>query len=293
VSNPSNPSDPAVPSNPDGPVPAPARAMLDVVDAEVAGRLIAWTASCAAGRTSAAAAAEVIEAGTDGHVVAGLADSSSDVVLVEALERLHRAQIQRVTLTLPAAGDPLGLASGGPLLQAAVVAESAVVVETGQGAFGLVPERDRRGSSYAGVRWQVLRGAASAAALSVAPDVIIEQADRALRRALRAASEDLEGVDLARWRAEAAAGRAAADAALRSRTRALPPNWPAPSRALAERSIALWRVLRIAMSDQSAASASGSLRRVETLRLLSHAVREAAMIAFNVPAAALLDGPIR
>lgn len=268
--------------------PAPAPSSDPVVDAESAGRLVAWTASCAVGRTPIAAAAEAIEAGTSGQVVSGLPETTSDLDLGEALEWLQRAGIQRLTLTLPTAGDPLGLTSGGPLLQAAVLAESAAVIETAHGSLGLVPAPDRRGSSYAGVRWLVLPGAAISPALTVSPDRVIEQADRALRRALRAASEELEGIDLAVWRSEAETGRSAADAALHARTRTLPSAWPAQARALAERSIALWRVLRVAASDQGAASASGSLLRVDALRSLSHAVREAAQTAYNVPAAALL-----
>lgn len=282
-------SNPAVPPNPAGPpLPPSASTSESIVDAESAGRLVAWAASCAAGRTSVTAAAEAIQAGSSGHVVGGFPEAPSDLTMDDALDWLHKARIRRLTLALPTAGDPLGLSGGGSLLQAAVVAESAAIIETAQGSFGLVPLPDHRGSSYAGVRWQVSAGAAIAPALTVSADRIIEQADRALRRALRAASDELEKVDLAIWCAEAGAGRSGADAALHTRTRTLPPNWPAAARALADRSIALWRVLRVAAADQGAASASGSLLRMESLRSLSHAVREAAQIAYNVPAAALL-----
>ena len=196
-------------------------------------------------------------------------------------------------MVLPTSGDPLGLAAAGPLTPAAVLAEAAVVVSCHADTFGWVPEPDMRGSSYAGVRWRGYAGSVVAPPAGVAPDRIVEQADRALRRALRAATEALADVDLARWRAEAAAGRQAAESALRTRPRAMPPSWPAPARVLGERALALWQVVRIAASDSGASSASGVAVRAGALRDLSHAVREAAMIAYNVPAAAILGGSRR
>jgi len=79
-----------------------------------------------------------------------------------------------------------------------------------------------------------------------------------------------------------------ATAALRTRLRALPPSWPPAARALAERSIGLWRALDVVGADDGAASASAHAARRSAVRALSHAVREAAMVAFNVPASALL-----
>jgi hypothetical protein len=112
---------------------------------------------------------------------------------------------------------------------------------------------------------------------------VVEQADRALGRALRAATNELAALDLAHWRPEVAAGRKEAEAALRAAGQRFPPGWPPPARALAERALMLWRIVRAARADAGAISASGSQARNQALSALSHAVREAAMVAYNVP----------
>ncbi|MGH8889469.1 MAG: hypothetical protein ACRDV3_06860 [Acidothermaceae bacterium] len=285
-------------STPATPFRPPSSASSSVVDAELAGRFVAWSAATVAGRVQVGPAASAIEAGTNAHVVVGSpaasAETSQEISLREALDAMLAAQPRRLTLVLPTTGDPLGLSGIGPFTQAAVLAEVGVAVEYADASFGWVPEPDARGSSYSGVRWKVLPGSAAATVLTVDADRIVEQADRALRRALRSATETLGNVDLARWRPEVASGRVAADAALQAKVRAMPPGWPVAARVLGERAIALWRVLRVATADQGAVSASGSAARIEALRALSHAVREATMTAFNVPAAALLrDSGVR
>lgn len=256
---------------------------------------MAWAASVVAGRAKPTDAAAAIEAGTSGHVVVGLpADAyarsgpSPETALADALDAVRRARPRRLSLVLPTAGDPLGLRGVGAFGEAAVLAEVGVAVEFADASSGWVPELDVRGSSYAGIRWTVLPGAAAPAALTTDAERIVEQADRALRRAMRAAADALGEVDLAHWRPEAAGGRVAADTALHARVRAMPPGWPAAARVLGERAVALWRMLQVALADQGALSAAGSAVRIDVLRTLSHVVRETAMTAFNVPAAALL-----
>lgn len=266
-----------------------------VVEPEVAGLFVAWTAAAAAapaaarGHLGADRAAAAIEAGTDGHVVAGLPGHPPEATMAEAVGWLLDAEPRQLSLVLPVAGDPLGLSGTGGFAEAALLAESGITVECAAGWFGLVPEPDLRGSSYRGVRWRLHpTPSALMPAVGADPQRIVEQADRALRRALRAATEALAGVDLAQWRDESVAGRSAADAAIRAKPRPLPPAWPVAARVLAERSLALWRVVRVAALDAGAASASGSSVRSAALRDLSHAVREAAMTAYNVPARVLL-----
>lgn len=261
------------------------------VDPQTAGLLASWTAAATAGQVSVAQAAAAIEAGADGHVVRGLTAPSSELELADALARVVDERPRLVRVAFPAPGDPLGLHGAGPFTSSALLAQCAVVVER-DAPLGLVPEPDLRGSSYRGVRWQVFElDDATSPPLTVEPARILEQADRALRRALRSATEALEGVDLARWRPESVTGGADAAVALRARLRALPPSWPVAARALAERCVALWRALDVAAADGGAASISAGTVRAEALRELSHAVREAAMVAFNVPAGALLARP--
>lgn len=265
----------------------PSRA--DHVDPESAGRLVAWAAALAAGKARLEDALTAVEAGSDGHVVQGLPATDCDVPMIDALTLLCRSRVRAVTLVLPVAGDPLGCSDASPFTNAAVLSEQGVAVDCDAFSAGWVPEPDLRGSSYRGVRWRTHPGTATNPPLTVAPERIIEQADRALRRALREATETLGTLDLAQWRSEAAAGRAAADIALRSRVRSLPPGWPAAARELGQRALALWRVLRVASADPGASSASAGMVRTHALRPLSRAVREAAMVAFNVPATALLS----
>lgn len=264
------------------------------VDPQSAGLLAAWTVAVVARQASLGQAVAAVEAGTDGHVVQGLAGADgggSEVALVTALGTLLERRPAGVRVAFPQPGDPLGLHGAGAFTSSALVAQSAVVVE-GAAPFGLVPEPDLRGSSYRGVRWRVFAlDDVTSPPLTVDPSRVVEQADRALRRALRAATEALEGVDLARWRPEAATGGHEAGAALRSRPLALPPNWPPAARALAERAVSLWRMLDVATADDGAASVSAAAVKSVALRDLSHAVREAAMVAFNVPASALLARP--
>lgn len=266
------------------------------VDPQFAGLLTAWTAATAAGQATLAEAVAALESLADGHVVLGLPGpsgpaSTDELPLAGALAELVDARPRCVRVAFPAPGDPLGLREAGGFTSSALLARSAAIVD----AVGLVPEADLRGSSYRGVRWQAFElpatpSAVSEPTLAVEPSRIIEQTDRGLRRALRDATQALEDVDLARWRPEASSGGVAAAAALRTRLRALPPSWPVAAKALAERSIALWHALDVVSADDGAASVSASGMRLAAVRELSHAVREAAMVAFNVPASALLAG---
>jgi hypothetical protein len=252
--------------------------------------------------------------GNDGvELIARLPDVGAVAVefaLADVVAQLLRIGVTRVSLVLPVAGDPLGLTGAGAFSAAALDAECGVLLVTEQARIGLIPTPDKRGSSYRGWRWQVLiESLESVDALEAAvhddppspaagfapvgdlpaPDPlhVVEQADRALGRALRAATNELAALDLAQWRPEVAAGRKAAEAALRAAGQRFPPGWPPPARALAERALMLWRIVRAARADAGAISASGSQARSQALGALSHAVREAAMVAYNVPLLAL------
>jgi hypothetical protein len=263
-------------------------------DAELCGRFVAWIGSALAGRVDTAIACAAVETGSDGHVVAGWPDGGPatrtdgpELSLDELVVRLVDAGVRQVSLALPVAGDPVGVTGTGPFSRAALEAECGVALGADLTRFGLVPAADRRGSSYRGWRWRVFAEPVSPSdpRAPVEPHRVVEQADRALSRALRAATDELAALDLAQWRPEVTAGRKEAEAALRAAGQRMPPDWPAPARALAERSLALWRIVRVARADSGAVSSSGSQARGEALAALSHAVREAAMAAYNVPVA--------
>jgi hypothetical protein len=291
-------------------------AVVPVADPELCGRFAAWFATALTGRVEASAALTAIESGSDGHTVAGwhdwwggtngaglvarLPEAGQAIVeftIADVFDRLLDIGVQRVSLVLPVAGDPLGLVGIGTFSAAALDAECGVLLVTDHARLGLIPTPDRRGSSYRGWRWQVyvepIDLVAEAGPVDpfapvgnlppAEPEQVIEHADRALARALHAATHELAALDLAHWRPEVAAGRKEAEAALRAAGQRLPPGWPPAARALAERALMLWRIVRVARADAGAASASGSQVRGEVLRGLSHAVREAAMVAYNVP----------
>jgi hypothetical protein len=287
---------------------------VPVADPELCGRFAAWFATALASRVDSVGALTAIESGSDGHTVAGWHDwwagtngtglvtrvpdvgaALVEFTIADVFDRLLDIGVNRVSLVLPVAGDPLGLVGTGRFSRAALDAECGVLLVTDHARLGLIPTPDRRGSSYRGWRWQVYVEplddltepvdpfAAVGALPPVDPQHVIEQADRALARALHAATHELAALDLAHWRPEVAAGRKEAEAALRAAGQRLPPGWPPAARALAERALMLWRIVRVARADAGAASASGSQVRGEVLRGLSHAVRESAMVAYNVP----------
>ncbi len=235
-------------------------------------------------------AAAAIETGSDGHVVIGLPGCAGDVPLVDALRWLEGAGAARLTFALPVPADPLGVAHPGDFGTAATEAGAGIIATTHRaGTFGWVPVLDERGSSYRGWRWRLFATETpSAAQLPEEPLRLLDQADRQLRRALRAATDTLAAADLTRWRAEATSGRAAAAAALERHLGPWPARWPPAARALSEQAFALLHVLGVAEQDTGGASASVQRKRGEVLRELSRAVRAAAIVSFDVPAAAAL-----
>jgi hypothetical protein len=266
--------------------------------------MVAWLAATLAGSVDPESALSALQYDSDGQVAVGWPDRPlEELELADVFTGLLSTRVRTVALALPVAGDPLGLTSTGAFAQAALDAESAVVIGTDGPQLGLIPTRDLRGSSYRGWRWQVfIEPAVAPTAEPTAfvpvgtlppahPLHVIEQTDRALSRALRDATADLAALDLAQWRPEVAAGRKEAEAALRAAGQRMPPGWPAPARALAERALMLWRIVRVARADAGASSASGSHARAVALSRLSHAVRSAAMVAYNVPVVALPIAP--
>ncbi len=253
---------------------------VPVADPELCGRFAAWFATALASRVDSVTALTAIESGSDGHTVAGwhgwwagtngtglvarVPDVGAALVeftIADVFDRLLEIGVKRVSLVLPVAGDPLGLVGTGRFSVAALDAECGVLLFTDHARLGLIPTPDRRGSSYRGWRWQVYVEPLDAliepvdpfAAVGNLPPVdpqhVIEQADRALARALHAATHELSALDLAHWRPEVAAGRKEAEAALRAAGQRLPPGWPPAARALAERALMLWRIVRVARAD--------------------------------------------
>ncbi len=295
------------------------------VDPDVPGRLACWLAAAMAGPVDDARAVAAVEADSDGHIVAGLGSLGSEVTLSEAWPLLRASGAGQLAVILPAPGDALSAAGTGPFARAALDAGGGVLLETAGQRLGLVPRLDLRGSSYRGFYWiafeestflddahdgdaahdrtggrPITTGLPVTTGLPAVPTDLpaatvprlLEQADRALRRAIRAATDTLAGIDLAHWRPELAGSSAAADLALRTAHNRLPPNWPAPSRVLIERALGLWRVVQLATTTPGAASTSANAMRDQVLRELSRTLRESLMVAYNAPIHLLISGAV-
>jgi hypothetical protein len=272
------------------------------VDPDIAGRLASWVAASIGGRVDDSRAVAAVESGTDGHVVENLPGSAgpSQATLADAWPLLRAIRPGRLAVVLPAPGGTLPAVGSGPFARAAVTDGSGVLLEGADVRLGLVPQYDYRGSSYRGVRWLAfVESADGVVGVLPATDVpvpavprAIEQSDRALRRAIRAATETLGGIDLAHWRPEVADGGDAAEELLRTPGNRLPTCWPPAARALIERALGLWRVLQVAKAVPGAASSSANAMRDDALRQLSQAVRESLMVAYNAPAQPLLAAAV-
>jgi len=275
--------------------------------------MTAWLAVIAADRRPGAqVVADAVDALTrhtadDGEqVVAGLG-AAHEHALADGITRLvndpDAGPALDVQLVLPVFGEPCGGAGEGGVgsfAAAAVDAQAGVVVDYTDTRRGIVPELDRRGSSYAGWRWRAFElqtmAAPQAPIHAELATRLVEQSERALLRALRDATEVLDASDLARWRPEVARGRAEAETAMRrpgTDAAALPSHWPAAARALAHRCWTLWPVIDIARADPGALSAAVSATRAAAMSALSRALREATMSAHNLPAASLLASQYR
>jgi hypothetical protein len=281
------------------------------VDPGVAGRLASWLAATIGGVADDATAIAAIESGTDGHVIDNLpgclADCSSsttpacsDIALTDGWPLLRATRPTRIAVVLPAPGGALPAVGSGPFARAALIDGSGVLLEGADVRLGLVPRHDPRGSSYRGIRWiAFVQSPNPAVGVLPATDVplpdvprVVDQSDRALRRAIRAATETLGDIDLARWRPELASGSDNAEALYRATRDRLPACWPPAARALVERALGLWWVLQVAVTVPGASSASATALRDDALRQLAQAVRESLMVAYNAPAQPLLGAPL-
>jgi hypothetical protein len=195
------------------------------------------------------------------HVVAGLPDVEGSVSLVRALAELRISGVASMGLALPEPGDLLGIGGPAELSSAALEAGEAVVA----GQVGLVPRR--------------VGGAVEWTAYAASPRQLTDvgEADRGLRHALRESASVLVGLDVARWRPEAA------DALLnlhRPPRLAPPPGAPDRCVDLAARSLQAQAIVDLALEDDGAAvSAAEAEARRAALHPLGAAARRGLVAA--------------
>jgi hypothetical protein len=152
-------------------------------------RFVTWFNAWLFGHTSLDDARDRIVAADAGHQMAGLPGAEDPVPLVLALGGLRNAGATRAALSLPEAGDPVGLAGPAAFTEAAVDAGEAVLL-LGSG-LGAVPE-----VAGGGVLWRL-----RAADPPIGPSDVAT-ADRELRQAFLETLEAVRDIDPLGWPAQ-------------------------------------------------------------------------------------------
>lgn len=247
------------------------------------GRFVAWGNAVLAGLVSPDTAAERI-CGRDGcHRVLGWAGRDTDTLTV-ALARLRSAGVTGLRLVLPVPGDLLGLPGPAEFNVDALDAGEAVLVDGGPPsaeAWGLIPAVQAENPDDCvgtAVHWQAAR-----VNPTPSPTPTLGEAERELAETMRAATDALDALDVARWRPEAA-DRISEIRSGRN-TDLLAPGYPARAHrvlALAQRVAA---IAELAADDDGAAFNLGGIAgRDAELRALARAARRAQLAAYNAAA---------
>jgi hypothetical protein len=240
------------------------------------GRFVAWGNAVLAGLVSPDTAAERI-CGRDGcHRVLDWAGRDEDTLTV-ALARLRNSGATGLRLVLPVPGDLLGLPGPNEFNLEALDAGEAVLVD-GSESWGLIPEvQEENPDNCPGiaVHWHAAR-------VNPGPGDVptLGEAERELAETMRAATDALDALDVARWRPEAA------DRISEIRSGAngdsLAPGYPARAHrvlALAQRVAA---IAELASDDDGGAyNINGMVGRDAELRMLARAARRAQLAAYN------------
>jgi hypothetical protein len=162
-------------------------------------RLALWGSAALRGDVPADTAVRAVQRDDEPHTVSG---DAAGTTLPELLTELAASGVPGLRAVLPVPGDPLGLAGPPAFTTLATEAGEAVVADGPGGPLGLVPDVTEFGSVLepgAMVEWRV-----QAIATPPPPAEGLGDADRLLREALREATEALAGLDVSRWREDAA-----------------------------------------------------------------------------------------
>ncbi|MEU9887266.1 hypothetical protein [Sphaerisporangium sp. NPDC051011] len=230
-------------------------------DSPISATLVAWGNAWLAGHVGLDEAVDRLERAAGPHVVA--ADGDETPLRVFLAERRVDG-LTGLRLSLPAAGDPLGLTGPSSYTMAAVDAGEAVTAVLSGRCLGLVPSLDRRGSSYTGIRWTAMDASATP------PDVpSLAEAENALTMAMRSATDALLTVE----------GPEMGQPTLAHADDGLAPGYAARAHRVAALTARLASVLRVA--DERGLTSGQIAVRGQALRDLDHAVRRARVAAHN------------
>ncbi len=263
--------------------PAPT-AYADSMDGGIrAGRFVAWGNAVLAGLVSPDTAAERICGRDSCHRVLNWAGQDADTLTV-ALARLRTAGATGLRLVLPVPGDVLGLPGPAAFNVDALAAGEAVLIDgspdSGDG-WGLIPtvlDENLDHCPGTAVHWQAAR-------VNTGPgdQPTLGEAERELAETMRAATDALDALDVARWRPEAA--DRISEIRSGAKTDLLAPGYPARAHrvlALAQRVAA---IAQLAADDDGAAfNLGGMAGRDAELRALIRAARRAQLAAYNCAA---------
>jgi hypothetical protein len=234
-----------------------------------AARFACWFAAYASGHTSLDDALDAITGADTAHHLVGLEDHDAATPLALGLGRLRATPVEHVALSLPAPGDPAGLAGPADFNAEAVDAGEAVLLAGAD--LGLVPTQ-----VGSGVFWQVRRAAAP-------PPPDLSEADRGLRAVLREVADTLADLDVVRWQPDVA------DALLNLRRAGgphLPPGMSPQAASLATTAARCRVIVDLAwQTEGGGVSATEADARAASLRPLDRAARRAL--------AAACSGPVR
>jgi hypothetical protein len=249
--------------------------------------MAAWLGAWLGGRAASDDLLTGAQRGDAPHTVRGLPDDPGQVPLSRVLPLLRRAAPADVSLRLPVPGDPDGLS--GVMLAKALRAEEAVAIQPhdpmGHGWL-LVPEVEVRGSSIESlvtVEWELLP-IAGHLATGPATAATLREAERVLSESVTAAAEVIAEIgQVGRLSPEIVA----AIQSLRKRhglKLPLPPGSPPEAIRVLTTAQRLEAVVELAAGEQPL-SAAADARRMEALRDVSRAVRDAFRQAFAACAA--------
>ena len=242
-------------------------------------RLALWGSAFLARETDLPSVLRAVQRDDETHTVSGVTSAGD---LAELLPDLAASGATALRVVLPAPGDPFGLAGPADFTVEATDAGEAVLVEGGPVPLGLVPHVTEFGSVLepgAIVDWRVSQ--------VQPPRPLAESlgdADRSLREATRSATEALAGLDVSRWREDAAErisgvrdGRLPADA--------VPHRFDARAARVLTSAARVRAIAALALEDDGAAVTGWeAAERARSLREVDAVARRSLAIAANVEA---------